>query len=178
MDVSTTKPEGNSKTASFFEAVSLVSITLLLIGFYLYASGSIRGSWLGLFGILMVVGIVGGIAASYHQIDKSRRIAGARKFRVTRQLVKTLIAKEVPPDVIFGLKEMIKDGDLTSESEISFTKRLEACFGNERSSEVQGVIMKYARVPDDELLRAVVRPGSNGGTAPPAPQEKAVGAVT
>lgn len=177
MDDSTSKAESKSKRGSLFEALSLVSITLLLIGSYLYASGSIAAVWLTVFGILVLVGMVGSIGASYHNIDETRRIAATTKFRISRQLIETLIAKQIPTDVIFGLKKMIRNGDVMVEGETLFTNQLESCFGKERSSEVQGIIMKYARVPDDEFALLIVQPEPNGGPPPPALQEKAASAA-
>lgn len=171
----TSKPESNSKLVSLFEALTLVSMTLLLIGLYLYASGSIGPGWLTLFTLLVQIGILGNIAASYHQINETRRIAGARRFRVTRQLVETLLAKQAPPDVIFGLSKMIKQGDVVVEGETPFIKRLDEVFGKERSSEVQELILRYARLPEGEGV--VAEPAPVASVASPALQEKAATAA-
>lgn len=177
MDGSTTKPQSNSKLSSICEAMSLVSITLLLIGIYLSTSSSIEGAWLVLFGFLVVIGIAGSIAASYRQIKTTSRTAETRNFRVTRQLVETLIAKQLPSDVIFGLKKMIKDGDQPFQGETTFLKQLEATLGIERTSEVQAMILKYARVPEGESTAEITPPPPPAETTPPPLPDKAMGAV-
>lgn len=150
MDDLSSKSESNSKLGSLFESLSLVGITLMLISIYLYASGSITAFWIALFGMLVWIGIVGSVAASYHQINKAETIAGSRKFKVSRQLLETLRAKHLPYDVLFGLENMINDGDLTVQGETALVKRLDAAFGKERSSEISAVILRYARVVEDE----------------------------
>lgn len=172
------KLASNSKLSSIFEAISLVSITLLLIGFYLYASGSIASEWLYLFGFLVEVGIFGSIAASYREIKRITSKAEATKFRVSRQLVETLIAKQAPSDVIFGLKKMINEGDQPIQGEIKFLKQLEVVLGIERTSEVQPMILKYARVREEESQPEILKQ-SPVAEIPPAPvQQKAAGAVS
>jgi len=159
MDDLTGKSESNSKVGSLFEGLTLLSITLMLIGIYLYASGSIAAFWIVLFGMLVGIGIAGSIVASYYQIDKTEAMAETRKFRVSRQLLETLRAKNLPYDVLFGLKDMIKDGDVTVQRETAFVERLDAAFGKERSREISAVIMRYAQVVADE------RPPENGKPA-------------
>jgi hypothetical protein len=165
------KSVSKSKLSSIFEAISLVSITLLLIGFYLIASGSISWLWLRIFGFLVVVGIVGSVAASYRDIKNASSIVETTKVRVTRQLVETLIAKQVPSDVIFGLKNMIKNGDQPVQSEHEFLKQLDATLGIERSREVQPIILKYAGVAEDKSKPASPKQPT-APESPPAPVEQ------
>ena len=171
------KSSSKSKLSSIFEAISLVNITLLLIGFYLTASGSISSWWLVLFGFLVVVGIVGSVAASYRNIENASRIVESTKVRVTRQLLETLIAKKMPSDVIFGLNNMIKDGDRPIQNEIEFLKQLEVTLGIERSREVKAVILKYARVAEGEPKSKIPTPPPEPPPPAPSVEQKAAGAA-
>ena len=63
------------------------------------------------------------------------------------QLVETLKAKETPPDVIFGLEELLnKRGKVTASSEKELSQLLTDTFGWERTKEIDQLIMKYALV--------------------------------
>jgi hypothetical protein len=143
---STHEKETNSILGSVCEAVVLVSITLIMIGLYLYASGSVTVIWLVLCGIVMGVGIAGSVAASYLQIREAREIAENTTYRITPQVVATLVANKVFSDVIFALENTLQGGDVTIVGKSQFLRWLEETFGTERSKEVNTMILRYARV--------------------------------
>jgi hypothetical protein len=137
-----------AKAGSVFEAVTLISITMMLIGLYLYSSGSRSGAWVVVFAILTVIGIAGSIVASYRVVGEGQSVDENTEFRINAQLVQTLKTKQMFEDVVFGLENVIKNGDVCIKGKRDFLRVLEATFGTERAREVDVMILKYAAVPD------------------------------
>lgn len=146
----------NYKFGLICEAVVLILATIELICIYLYFSGSAAGVifWMVFFGILLLLGLFGGVVASYRQIEGSREEAELAKFRINRQLVCTLKAEKVPIDVVVGLKTMIGDCQEEIFGESKLLARLEEVLGEQRTSEVKAIIMKYAEVKSPRKVAA------------------------
>ena len=162
-----------SKPGSIFEAIALVSITLLLIGFYLYSSDSVTALWLVGWGALAAISIVGSIVASYYQVQENNNRDETTEYRISYQLIETLKTKEALPDVTFGLQRLILfQGERTFDGQTSFLKELEKTFGSVRLKEVEATLLKYARGPrSTKSLKTTVAeaagglPSDNGGPA-------------
>lgn len=137
-----------SKPGSIFESVALVSITLLLIGFYLYSSASVTVLWLLGWGVLAVICLILSLAASYAQVALNKDKEEQTEYRISYQLIETLKTKEMLPDVIFGLERLIQwHGKDSFKGQTEFLQELEKVFGSERLKEVETTLLKYARVP-------------------------------
>lgn len=149
-------------SGSFYEATVLTGATLLLIAVYLGNSGSITqtSALLFLCGLLILVGAVGSVWTSYHQIEETLSSARRSTFRINAQLTKTLAAEGVRPDVIFGLNKLIKDGDVTITGETEFLDLLENTIGLERTREMKPVILKYSRIREQCVDSPPANPAS------------------
>lgn len=166
-----------SKPGSILEAVALVSITLLLIGFYLYSAGSVTKLWLTVCTTLALVGVVGSLVASYYQVAVNKERDEDTEYRINYQLIETLKIKEALPDVIFGLERLIRwKNEHVFKGQTEFLKELEKVFGSARLKEVEATLLKYARAPishDSE-----VRTTGNGGPPRTLPKEPTVDQAT
>lgn len=163
-----------SKPGSVFEAVALVSVTLLLIGFYLYSSGSVTVLWLVGWGALAAICLVASIVASYYQVEEDTKRDERTEYRISYQLIETLKTKEALPDVTFGLERLILfQGERTFDGQTAFLQELEKTFGSVRLKEVETTLLKYARGPrTTKPLKQTVdketgpQPKDDGGIAP------------
>jgi hypothetical protein len=145
MDV-ITQSTRDSRFGSVCEAITLISITLMLISLYLDSADVKNAGWWIFFAIVSVIGIVVCIAASYHQISETEQVEEHTEFRITFQLIETLKVKEMFADVIYGLEGLVKTkGDFTVTGKENFSRLLADTLGWERAKEVDGLIMKYAQ---------------------------------
>lgn len=134
--------------AGVFEALVLVSSTLLLCGLYVSYGRHVpvRG-WLIIFSLGIPFSLAGAIVASYKSAQIAALCAKSSLFRITPQLILTLEAEGVPKDVRLGLKELMgQNGGYPIEGEHHFEELLEERFGSARAAEVKATVFKYARV--------------------------------
>jgi hypothetical protein len=159
-----------SKPGSIFEAVALVAITLLLVGFYLYSAGSVTRVWLIVCTTLAIVGVVGSLMASYYQVAETQRREEHTEYRINYQLIETLKTKEALPDVIFGLEGLIRwKTEHVFKGQAEFLEELEQVFGSERLKEVEATLLKYARAPISH--DSDIQSTGNGGPPLTPPKE-------
>src|SRR5678816_4336137 len=143
MDITNSKKR-DSKFGSVCEAITLISITLMLISLYLDSSDAKSAWWWIVFAIVSVIGIVVCAAVSYHQISETETAEEHTEFRITFQLVETLRAKDMFPDVIYGLEGLVKSrGNFTVVGKVDLLYLLSETFGWERTKEVEGLILRY-----------------------------------
>ena len=155
-----------SKLDTIFEWLALLIIIVLLIQWYLLASGSVGWGWLLLVGFVAVVCVVGSFIAVYKNTKKYKHT----EYRITYQLIATLKAKETIPDVIYGLERfLLSNNELTRYSRSDFSRVLKNIFGPNRAQEVEPILMTYAEAPPTP--ESTEKKTDNGGQPPPLSKE-------